>query len=166
MLLRFASDTTSALPAPPTAATTTSSTATEASASRSHAGGATTTAGAGVRSVVSAGTSPEGDPVSAAAAREVPPPYAIRSASVGPVPKAGATTPVSEAGSSGAIAGQIAALSTKLLPRTALSVSEGITASRSPKPVRGRPVSMWGPAAMFRIMLPPIAGTSAASGKS
>ena len=151
------------LPASPTAATTTSSTATEASASRSHAGGATATAGAGVRSVVPPGTASEGIPVSAAAAREIPASYAVPSPSSRPVAKTSAAAPIAR-GSSGAVAGQIATLSAKLLTGTALAFGKRITAGRTPKPVCRRPVPIWSPAPMFRVVLPPIACISTASG--
>jgi hypothetical protein len=151
------------LPASPTAATTTSSTATEASASRSHAGGATATAGAGVRSVVSPGAASEGIPASAAAAREIPASDAIPSASARPVAKASATGPIAYASSSGAVAGQIAALSAQLVPSTTLAFGKRITAGRAPKSVRRRPVPIRSSAAMFRVVLPPIACIATAS---
>lgn len=149
------------LPAPSTAPATAS-----ASASRSHAGSAAAAIGASIRSVVPAGPSSEGIPVSASAAREIPPSYTISSASTGSVASACAAGPTAGISSSAAVAGQITALTSNLLSGAGLSVRKRIPARRSSKPVRGRTVSIWCAAAMLRIVLPPIAATSAASGKS
>lgn len=105
MLLCFPLYTSGALSAAPTAATTT-----EATAPGSHAGRTAIAAGAGARSVVRAGTASEGISIAPTAARKIPASYTIRSAPARP-----AAAPCSNAAypaSSGAIARQIATLST------------------------------------------------------
>ena len=146
------------LSAPPTP-TTPRATA-SASAARPHAGCTTTAVGSSTRSVITAGTSAEGIPVSAAAARKITTSNAICSASTCPVAKAGASSPIARTASSRAVAWQIAALPSNLLPRAGLAIGERIAPRRATKSICGRAVSIRSAAAVFGIVLPVAASTT------
>src|SRR5262249_49049898 len=101
-------------------------------------------------------------PVSPTTAREIPASGAICSASARPVANAAAACPIANAGSAPTVAGQITALSAKFSRSASLTVSEGITARRAPKPVSPRAVPISGARPMFWIMLPTVARVAAA----
>ena len=153
------------LPTPPAATAATSASA-PASA---HARCAAVTASASIRSAVSPGTASKGIPVPASTGEVSVSDTIASTASASPVAAssrsvthaapaspvaASSAGPIADAPASRAVAAYIAALPLNLAPGTSLTVSKRITARRTTKPVRGRPVPIRGTTAMLGVVLP------------
>src|SRR6266436_1718934 len=142
------------LSAPSTATTATAASSAEAS---THAGRTATATCPRTRAVVPLGTPSEGVPVSAAAARQIPATYTVRPSPACTKPTA---SPIAEATIAAPIAGEIAALSSDLLPGVSLAIRHRVSTCRTAEPVCCASVPIRGAAAMLWIVLP--AGVSAA----
>jgi len=113
------------LSAPSTATTATAASSAKAS---THAGRTATATCPRTRAVVPLGTPSEGVPVSAAAARQIPATYTVRPSPACTKPTA---SPIAEATIAAPIAGEIAALSSDLLPGAGLAASDRVIFQRS-----------------------------------
>src|SRR3977135_372798 len=141
------------LSAPSTATTPTAAASAEAS---THAGRTATATCPRTRAAVPLGTPSEGVPVSAAASRQIPATYTVRPSPTCTKPTA---SPIAEATIAAPVAGEIAALSSDLLPGVSLAIRHRVSTCRTAEPVCCASVPLRGAAAMLWIVLP--AGRSA-----
>src|SRR5882757_6123151 len=125
--------------------TATTATAASSSASRSHAGRTATATCPRTRAVVPLGTPSEGVPVSAAAARQIPATYTVRPSPACTKPTA---SPIAEATIAAPVAGEIAALSSDLLPGVSLAIRHRVSTCRTAEPVCCASVPIRGAAAI------------------